>query len=162
MLNLSTEALILFNLSIALFGGLVLSRFAKKVGLPAVTAYLIAGIIVGPYVIGAIGVEGLGFTSMENVESYGIICDVALGFIAFSIGNEFRLEDLKKTGRQALVIGILQALTATVLVDSTDNVLGNFVTLINTIVQDTCKEFLQVKMLQIRRTVRYHSVCSRV
>ena len=114
---LSREALILFNLSLALAAGLVLSRLAKKVGLPAVTAYLIAGILVGPYVIGAIGVEGLGFTSMENVESYGIVCDVALGFIAFLIGNEFRVSSLRKIGKQATVIGIVQAVFTTIVVD---------------------------------------------
>ncbi len=109
---------ILLSLSVALLGGLLLSRLAKHLGLPAVTAYLVAGILVGPYVLGNLNFEGLGFTSMENVESYKILCDVALGFIAFSIGNEFRASALKKTGKQALVIGILQAVAATVLVDA--------------------------------------------
>ena len=80
---------ILLSLSIALFAGLMLSRLAKLVQLPAVTAYLVAGVLLGPFCIGAIGVEGLGFTSMENIHSLSIISDVALGFIAFSIGNEF-------------------------------------------------------------------------
>ena len=108
----------LLSLSIALFAGLMLSRLAKLVKLPAVTAYLVAGIIVGPYLIGAIGVPGLGFISMEDIKTYEIIPDVALGFIAFSIGNEFRLSQLKKIGRQATIIGILQAVTATILVDA--------------------------------------------
>ena len=109
---------ILLTLSIAIFAGLMLSRLAKVLKLPAVTAYLIAGILVGPYVLGALGIEGVGFNSMEHVESFSLIADVALGFIAFSIGNEFRLSQLKKTGKQATIIGIFQAVVATLLVDA--------------------------------------------
>lgn len=108
----------LLTLSIALFAGLMLSRLAKLVKLPAVTAYLVAGILVGPYFLGALGIKGLGFISMENIKSFSILSDVALGFIAFSIGNEFRLAQLKKTGKQATVIGIIQAVAATLLVDA--------------------------------------------
>lgn len=108
----------LLSLSIALLAGLLLSRLAKLLQLPAVTAYLVAGILVGPYALGAFGVKGLGFVSMEDVESYSILCDVALGFIAFSIGNEFRLSQLKKIGRQATIVGILQAVVTTLLVDA--------------------------------------------
>ena len=108
---------ILLSLSIAMFTGLMLSRLAKVLKLPAVTAYLIAGILVGPYLLGAFGLSGLGFTSMANIKSFSIISDVALGFIAFSIGNEFRMSDIKHIGKQALVIGIVQAVTATILVD---------------------------------------------
>ena len=108
---------ILLSLSIALFAGLMLSRLAKVLKLPAVTAYLVAGILVGPFCLGAFGFEGFGFISMENVDKFSIICDVALGFIAFSIGNEFRLSQLKKTGKQATVIGIVQAVFTTLLVD---------------------------------------------
>ena len=107
----------LLALSIALLAGLMLSRLAKLINLPAVTAYLIAGILIGPFCLGRFGVKGLGFISLDDVESYSLICDVALGFIAFSIGNEFRLSQLKKIGKQATVIGILQAVVTTVLVD---------------------------------------------
>ena len=110
----------LLILSIALFAGLMLSRLAKKFNLPAVTAYLVAGILIGPFVIGRLGVDGLGFTSLDQLEDgtpYSLLCDVALGFIAFSIGNEFRLAQLKKIGKQATVIGILQAVVTTVIVD---------------------------------------------
>ena len=109
---------ILLSLAIALFAGLMLSRLAKLVKLPAVTAYLVAGILVGPYFLGAFGIEGLGFISMQNIKSFDVISKVALGFIAFSIGNEFRLSQLKKTGKQATVIGIFQAVAATLLVDA--------------------------------------------
>lgn len=112
------EINVLLNLSVALFVGLMLSRLAKKVKLPAVTAYLVAGIIVGPYCLGAFGIDGLGFVGKENIEAYRVLSDTALGFIAFSIGNEFRLSQLKKIGKQATVIGILQAVFTTILVDA--------------------------------------------
>ena len=107
----------LLCLSIALFAGLMLSRIAKLLKLPAVTAYLIAGILIGPYFLGSLGLDGFGFTSMENIDAYSIISDVALGFIAFSIGNEFRLAQLKQIGKQAAVIGIFQALATCIVVD---------------------------------------------
>ncbi len=107
----------LLSVSIALLAGLLMTRLFRRIKLPAVTAYLIAGVLIGPYCLGAIGIEGIGFSSMESVTRLSIVSQVALGFIAFSIGNEFRLEDLKKTGRQATIIGIFQALVATVFVD---------------------------------------------
>ncbi len=116
---------VLLCLSIALLAGLMLSRLAKLVNLPAVTAYLVAGILIGPYVLGQIPLEGLGFTATvagngftsEFLHKFSILSDVALGFIAFAIGNEFRLTQLKKIGKQATIIGILQAVVTTVLVD---------------------------------------------
>ena len=108
---------ILLSLSVAILAGLLMTRLAKPLGLPSVTAYLVAGVLIGPFCLGRLGIEGLGFTSMAEVEQLGLISDVALGFIAFSIGNEFRLSQLRQTGKQATVIGIVQALTATVLVD---------------------------------------------
>lgn len=113
---MSNTSTILITLSVALLSGLLLSRAAKKVSLPAVTAYLIAGVLIGPFVLGALNVPGLGITH-EQVAQFGIIADVALGFIAFSMGNEFRLSQLKKIGKQATVIGILQAVITTVVVD---------------------------------------------
>ena len=109
---------ILLTLSVAIFAGLMLSRVAKKLKLPAVTAYLVAGVLIGPFFLGALGVEGLGFTSHENVKSFSLLSDIALGFIAFAIGNEFRLAQLKKIGKQATVIGVFQAVFTTVLVDA--------------------------------------------
>ena len=109
---------ILVSLSIALLTGLMLSRVAKLLQLPAVTAYLVTGILIGPYCLGAFGVKGLGFISMEDIKSYSLLCDLALGFIAFSIGNEFRLSQLKKIGKQATIVGIFQAVVATLLVDT--------------------------------------------
>ena len=127
---METESILLL-LSIALLSGLLMSRVAKLLQLPAVTAYLFAGILIGPYLLGSLGallkVDGLGFTAIpsetggltsEFLHSFGIISDVALGFIAFSIGNEFRLSQLKKIGKQATIVGILQAVVTTLLVDA--------------------------------------------
>ena len=108
---------ILLSLSVAILAGLLMTRLAKPLGLPSVTAYLVAGVLIGPFCLGRLGIEGLGFTSMAEVDRLSLVSDVALGFIAFSIGNEFRLSQLRQTGKQATVIGIVQALSATVLVD---------------------------------------------
>ena len=113
---MTQTASILLCLSIALLAGLLLSRLAKLVRLPAVTAYLISGVLIGPFVLGALGIPGIGITS-EQIEGFGLISDLALGFIAFSMGNEFRLSQLKKIGKQATIIGVLQALITTVAVD---------------------------------------------
>lgn len=107
----------LLSVSVALLAGLLMTRLFRKLHLPAVTAYLIAGVLIGPYCIGALGLNGLGFTDHDAVARLSLVSEVALGFIAFSIGNEFRTDELKKTGKQALIIGILQALVATLLVD---------------------------------------------
>ena len=106
----------LLSVSVALLAGLLMTRVFKPMKLPSVTAYLIAGVLIGPYCLGALGIEGLGFSSMEEVSRLSLVSEVALGFIAFSIGNEFRLEDLKKTGKQAFTIGVFQALVATIFV----------------------------------------------
>ncbi len=97
--------------------GLLMSRLAKVLKLPAVTGYLVAGLLIGPYALGRLGVNGLGFVSMAQAESLDIISDVALGFIAFSIGNEFRISQLRQIGKQAAVIAVFQALMATLFVD---------------------------------------------
>ena len=107
----------LISLAVALVGGLMLSRVTKLVKLPAVTAYLVAGLLLGPFCIGALKIPGLGFNTAAQVDSLKIITQTALGFIAFTIGNEFRLSQLKATGAKAITIGILQAVITTVLVD---------------------------------------------
>ena len=109
----------LICLSIALIAGLLMSRLAKEVNLPAVTSYLVAGLLLGPFVLGRLGLSGLGigFGSLEQVEGYGVVTQVALGFIAFVIGNEFRLSSLRSMGQQAITVGIAQAVITTALVD---------------------------------------------
>ena len=108
----------LICLALALIGGLLLSRLTKLMKLPAVTAYLVAGLLLGPFLLGRLNISGIGFNSLEQVEGLGIITQTALGFIAFTIGNEFRLSQLKATGAKAITIGILQAVLTTVLVDA--------------------------------------------
>ena len=96
-----------------------MSRLAKAANLPAVTSYLVAGLLLGPFFLGRLGLSGLGFGfgTLEQVEGYGIVTQVALGFIAFVIGNEFRLSALKTMGQQAITVGIAQAVITTALVD---------------------------------------------
>ena len=107
----------LICLAVALIGGLLLSRLTKLFNLPAVTAYLVAGLLIGPYVLGALQVPGLGFNSMHQVEGMSILTQTALGFIAFAMGNEFRMSQLKTFGKKAITIGILQAVITTLVVD---------------------------------------------
>ena len=105
----------LLLISMALFAGLLMTRLFVKLKLPDVTAYLVAGVLIGPCVLGR---TGIGFTTSEQVDSLAVISDVALGFIAFAIGHEFRLSELKHTGKQATIIGILQAVITTIVVDA--------------------------------------------
>ena len=114
---MTQTASIFLSLSVALLVGLLLSRLAKKVQLPAVTAYLVAGVLIGPFVLGKIGIPGFGITS-DQIEGFGLISDLALGFIAFSMGSEFRIAQLKKIGKQATFIGVFQALFTTLVVDA--------------------------------------------
>ena len=107
----------LICLSVALVGGLMLSRLTKLLNLPAVTAYLVAGLLMGPFALGAVKIPGVGFSSLEQVESMRVLTQMALGFIAFSMGNEFRMRQLKAIGSTAVTIGILQAVLTTVVVD---------------------------------------------
>lgn len=108
----------LLGISIALMAGLFMSRVVKPLKLPAVTGYLVAGILIGPYCLGLLGIKGIGFTDVSEVADLSILNDVALGFIAFAIGDEFRLSQLKHTGKQATIIGIFQAVITTLMVDA--------------------------------------------
>ena len=107
----------LLSIAVALMAGLLMTRIMGKLKFPDVTAYLIAGVLVGPYCLGLLGVEGLGFTTHAEVEKLDVICDVALGFIAFAIGNEFRLSQIRQIGKQATIVGVFQAVVATIFVD---------------------------------------------
>ena len=115
--RINREMTTLLSVSIAVLAGLLMTRAFKPLKLPSVTAYLIAGVLIGPYFLGSLNIDGLGFVSEEAVSGLALVSEVSLAFIAFSIGSEFRLEELKKTGRQAFVIGIFQALAATLCVD---------------------------------------------
>ena len=96
----------LLALGIAMAAGLLFTRIVKLVKLPNVTAYLIAGLLIGPSVIGLVG--------KESVESFNIIVTLALGFIAFSIGGEFKLDTLKRLGKNVTVITLVQAFGAVI------------------------------------------------
>ncbi len=108
----------LINVSFALLAGLLMTRLFKKGNLPDVTAFLVAGVLIGPFVLGRIGIPGFGFSTLEEVEGLNVLSNVAMGFIAFSIGKEFRMDSIKKTGRQALIIGVVQGLVAALFVDA--------------------------------------------
>ena len=108
----------LLSLSVAIFAGLLMTRLLGRLHLPDVTAYLIAGVLIGPSLLGRLGIPGIGFETYALLRDLSLISDVALGFIAFTIGNEFRLSQLKETGRQAFVVGILQAVFTTICVDA--------------------------------------------
>ena len=112
--------LILLNTAFALLAGLMLTRLTKLLHLsfPDVTVYLVTGLLVGPYCLGKLGITGIGFQSFEEVQSLSILSEVALGFIAFSIGAEFKLDRIAKSGKETIIIGVLQALGATILVDT--------------------------------------------
>ena len=94
----------LFYLGIMLLGGLLFGRLAKKVGLPNVTGYLVAGLIVGPYVLKIIPADAASSISM--------VSEMALGFIALSIGAEFKLSYFREVGVRPVVIAILEGLCA--------------------------------------------------
>ena len=107
----------LLNVAIALLAGLMMTRLFNKWHLPDVTAFLVSGVLIGPFCLGRLNVPGLGFPTYDDVAALGVLSNVAMGFIAFAIGNEFRLDSLKKTGRAALIIGVVQSVVASVLVD---------------------------------------------
>ena len=100
---------ILLLIGIAMAAGLLLSRAARAIKLPNVTAFLVAGLLIGPCVSGIL--------SKEQVESMGVISEAALGFIAYAIGGEFKLSYLKKIGKAPLTITIFQGLTTAFCVD---------------------------------------------
>lgn len=107
---------ILLALSIAFAMGLFFSRLIRYVNLPNVTAYLLAGLVVGPYVLGV-------FTPEMNSE-LAIISDVALGFIAYSIGSEFKLSYLREIGLKPIIITIFEGCGASVVVFGVLTLLG--------------------------------------
>ena len=98
----------LLNMAALLFAGLLFSRLIKLLKLPNVTGFLVGGLIIGPSV--------LGLLSTQGVESLGLISSVALGFIAFSIGSEFKISYLKRVGFLPIVIATFESLFAVVFV----------------------------------------------
>ena len=107
---------VLISIAVAMVAGLLMTRVINIFKMPDVTAYLIAGILIGPFFLGRLGVSGLGFTTYEEVGNLDILSNLALGFIAFAIGSEFMLPKLKQVGKQAVVIAIVQAVLAVIFV----------------------------------------------
>ena len=108
----------LLSVGVAVIAGLMLTRLFTRMKLPDVTAYLVAGVLIGPWVLGRLGVPGLGLRTAEDVDKLEFLSDIALGFIAFAIGSEFRLSKLKEIGKQATVVGIVQSVMAALVVDA--------------------------------------------
>jgi Kef-type K+ transport system membrane component KefB len=108
----------MLSVGVALIAGLALTRLFTRMKLPDVTAYLVAGVLIGPWVLGRLGVPGLGLATAEDVDKLEFLSDIALGFIAFAIGSEFRLTKLKEIGKQAAVVGVVQSVMAALVVDA--------------------------------------------
>ena len=99
---------VIIPVALMLFSGFALTRVTKKLRLPNVTAYIVAGILIGPYC--------LNLVSTDIIEGTDFIADIALAFIAFSTGEFFKLSTLKKNGIKVCVITLLEALIASILV----------------------------------------------
>ncbi|WP_132995952.1 cation:proton antiporter [Sporanaerobacter acetigenes] len=99
----------LFYIAVILFAGMGTAKILSKFKLPNVTGYLIAGLIIGPSLLGII--------PKEASDKLSIISEAALSFIAYSIGSEFNIENLKRVGKGVILITVLEALTAVFLVD---------------------------------------------
>lgn len=98
----------MLGLVLAMVAGLLMTRIMKLFNLPNVTGYLVAGIIVGPYCC--------NFVNATSLAEISFISTVALGFIAFSIGGEFKLSTIKAIGGKVIVIAIIQAIGAVFMV----------------------------------------------
>lgn len=106
----------LFYIALAMMGGLLMTRLTRLVRLPNVTAYLLAGVLIGPYI--------LNLVNAEQLAGFSIITECALGFIAFSIGDEFKLDNLKAIGKPALIITLLEAVFAVICTMSITMIFG--------------------------------------
>ena len=95
------ENRIIIDVAVILFSGILFGRIGKFFKLPNVTGYLIAGLLLGPSVFNII--------PMEMVDNFAVMSDIALGFIAFSVGSEFSLDYFKKVGLAPIIISITEA-----------------------------------------------------
>ena len=100
-------SMLIINLGIIMFLGLTLGRLAEYIKLPAIVGYLIAGLILGPMT---------GILTQNDTESLRLVSDLALGFIAFEVGNELWFGKLKKSGKKIIIITLLQALLTSIIV----------------------------------------------
>lgn len=114
----------LLALGIAMAVGLLFSRIIKLVKLPNVTAYLIGGLLIGPSLWGLITGGEFAILSHDAVKSFGIIVNLALGFIAFSIGGEFKISTLRRLGKNVTIITLAQALGTVIVVFTALSIAG--------------------------------------
>jgi len=110
---------ILLSLCLAMLAGLLMTRLVKIFGLPNVTGYIIAGLLIGPFCFNIIPEDFL--------DGFAIITTAALGFIAFSIGGEFKLEHIKQLGKKVITITVVQALMTVLVVDVVLMIAGIFI-----------------------------------
>ncbi len=106
---------VLTQLGIMILAGMFMGRMMKHIKLPNVTGYLLAGLILGPYFLPALGCP-FSILSEGFISGIGIVSEVALGFIAFSIGNEFRISYFRKVGAAPLIIASLESFFAAAVV----------------------------------------------
>lgn len=104
----SLVSIVIISVALMLIGGFAITRITKRLRLPNVTAYILAGILLGPYC--------LNLVPGKIVQGMDFIADIALAFIAFSTGEFFRFSTLKKNGGKVVVITLLEACLASILV----------------------------------------------
>lgn len=104
----STSAQVVLSLAVMLFAGFLMTRLTKLARLPNVTGYILAGVLIGPYLLDLI--------PQDVVQGMDFVTDVALAFIAFGVGKYFRLSRLRQNGRKVLILTVFEALTAAVLI----------------------------------------------
>lgn len=104
----STSAQVVLSLAVMLFAGFLMTRLTKLARLPNVTGYILAGVLIGPYLLNLI--------PQNVIQGMDFVTDVALAFIAFGVGKYFRLSRLRQNGRKVLILTVFEALTAAVLI----------------------------------------------
>jgi Kef-type K+ transport system membrane component KefB len=105
---LSPTASVIISISLMLFVGFLMTRFTKKIKIPDVTAYILAGILIGPC--------GLNLIPQTFIENSDFLADIALAFIAFSVGEFFQMKEMKKNGIRVVIITIFEACIASLVI----------------------------------------------
>ena len=99
---------VIISVALMLFSGFFLTRITKLLRLPNVTAYIVAGILIGPYC--------LNLVPQRIIDGTDFLSDIALAFIAFSTGEFFKLDVLKRNGMKVVWITVMEAVLASVAV----------------------------------------------
>ena len=106
--NMGSTAKVIISLAIMLFAGFLITRISKKLRLPNITGYIVAGILIGPYLLNLI--------PQEIIVGMDFVTDIALSYIAFGVGKYFKFSTLKKSGSKVLTITLFESLTAAIAV----------------------------------------------